>query len=195
VVKQTDDYQDYEAILQEQQNMFKEYMQAYFNSDASYSKRFQFLKTADYKLKRINLMYADAVMEKNANLYRYWSMMIDDTRRFISIGLDTLKFQAKCPPHMLAEPSNTLSLYNWTAHRADLMEIIVGLYHADVIRLNDGNRPEFADFANEVGKLFGVAYKRPSDEMRKIIHRKRNKSPFLNRLISGIIGKFDESNK
>jgi len=192
--KQICDYQDdYEIVLQEQQDEFKEYVQNYFNSDVAAPKRFQFLKTADYKLERIHLMYADAIRENNTDFYRFWSMLITDTRRFISIGIDTLNFQAICPAHMLTdEHARKFPLCNWTAQRSDLMEAIVGFFQADIIRLQDGSRPSFALFAKEIGSIFGITYNNPHFEMRKILNRKREQTPFMNRIIAGLKDKSEK---
>jgi len=187
--QQKDNHQDYEVLLQEQQNEFKEYVQNCFDSEMAAPKRFQFLRRADYELDSIHLRYAGNIEENNANFYRFWSMLIVDTRRFIAIGVDTLNFQAICPAHMLPEAVQSFPSCNWTAQRSDLMEAIVGFFQADCIRLQDGSRPSFALFAKAIGNVFGITFNHPHDEMRKILNRKREQTPFFNRIIASIKNK------
>ena len=193
---QTGDYRAFEALLKEQKRDFKEYVKEYFFSDLSAHKRFYFLKSIEDELYEIHQNFADAIRDSDERFYHFWLKMIDDTRRHIKIGIDVVKYQRKCPPHLLvdAEKTRTFPLCNWTAQRADLMEAIVGLYYADVVRLQDGSRPSFAVFAKEFGELFGITFQRPHDEMQRIINRKKNKTPFLSRLISDLNRKIDGTN-
>ena len=192
--EQTVDYRDFEALLKEQKRDFKEYVEEYFFSDLSADKRFYFLKSIEDELYETHQEYADIIRDDDERFYLFWIKMIEDTRRHIKIGIEVLEYQKDCPAHLLVdvEKTRTFPLCNWTAQRADLMEAIVGIYQADVIRLHDGSRPSFAEFANEVGGVFGVSFKYPNDEMRKIVKRKRNKTPFLSKLISVMNGKIDD---
>ena len=155
-----------------------------------------FLNEADFELRRIHQKHSEKIREADAVFFSFWSAMIDDMRQYIAIGIKTLEFQQNCPPHMLVDEANAQSfpLYAWTTGRANLMEIIVALHHTDVIRQLDGKRPAFADFAKEIGGLFGVTFKYPNDEMRKIISRKKNKTPFLNKVIFRMREKNDNTN-
>ena len=98
---------------------------------------------------------------------------------------------------MLAEDDEQpdFPLCNWTAQRADLMEIIVGIYQADVIRMQDGSRPTFTHFARAIGHVFGITFKNPHEEMRKVLKRTIRQTPFLNRIIAAIKGKIDDKLK
>ena len=93
------------------------------------------MKTADDKLDRKHLKYADHLNENNPDFYRFWSLLISDTRKFVTNGIDTLVFQAKSPVFMLAEPKQAHAFLpcKWTAQRSDLMEAITSIYQADVI--------------------------------------------------------------
>ena len=146
-----------------------------FFSGLAAHKRFYFLKTIEAGLYEIHKDYASALRGGNVHFYHFWVKMIDDTRRFIKIGLDVLEYQRKCPAHLLVdeEKTRTFPICQWTAQRSDLMEAIVGLYHADIIRMQDGSRPSFMVFAKEIGNVFGVTFNYPHDEMRKIINRKK----------------------
>jgi len=75
------------------------------------------------------------------------------------------------------------------------MEAIVGFFQADVIRLQDGSRSSFALFAKEIGNIFGITFNHPHDEMRRILNRKKNQTPFLNRIIATLKGKSDDMDK
>jgi hypothetical protein len=157
---QTGDYTDYKALLQTQQGEFLKYVQEWFDFSISAPKRFQFLRAVQYKLDSIRLKYADIIQERNADFFRYWSLLITDTWQFVSIGVDTLGFQSNCTAQMLAEPeqSHTFPLCKWNAGRKDLMELIVGIYQTDAIRLQDGCRPSFALFAKAIGNVLGIEY-------------------------------------
>ena len=167
----------------------------FFFSGLSADKRFYFLKTIEAGLYEIHQDYADTIRVGNVHFYHFWIKMIDDARRHIKIGLDVLEYQRKCPAHLLVDEEKTqrVPLCNWTAQRVDLMETIVGVYQADVVRLKDGSRPSFAVFAKEIGGVFGITFNRPNDEMKKIISRKKNKTPFLSRLISDMNRRIDSS--
>ena len=197
VAQHTGDYQQYEALLLEQQNSFDACISEYFTSGKIASRRFFCLRIAYEELYQIHKTYGEQIKENDANFYRFWSELIESTRRFIAVSVETLRFQRKCPPYMLAEDDEqqTFPLCNWTAQRTDLMEITVGLYQADVIRMPDGSRPTFTHFARAIGHVFGITYVNPHEEMRKVLNRKRNQTPFLNRIISAFKGKFDDTSK
>ena len=106
-------------------------------------------------------MCADKIRANNVHFYRFWAMMIVDTRRYINVGIKTLEFQKTLPEHMLATPAQTFPDYKWTASQRDLMEIMVGIHQVDVIRLKDGKRPSFAMFAKFIGNFFGITFANP----------------------------------
>ena len=188
-VEQTGDWQDYETMLHERQSAFKEYLYDSCHAEKSAEIRYEFLKTADYEVCRIRLMCADKIRAKNADFYHQWAKLIVDTRRYIFIGLKTLDFLATCPSHMLSEPLHTFPENKWTAAKNDLTEALVGIFETDVIRLKDGRRMSFALFAQFVGNFFGIEYNHPYVEMQKVFNRKKNQTPFLERLIASIKGK------
>jgi hypothetical protein len=179
-----DNLQAHKSLLYRQQKHFKDYVEECCVPDISAPVRFEFLKLANYELCSIRLQYADTVRESDAGFYHFWSMMIVDTRRFLSVGIDTINFQMICPPHLLTASTPTFPAYKWTGSRADLTEGLAALYQADVIRQKDGSRVPFALFANFVGRFFGITYSNPRVEMQKVINRKKNPTPFLSRLIS-----------
>jgi hypothetical protein len=183
---QTGDYTDYEALLRKQQGAFLKYVEEWFDFGIAAPKRFRFLKTVECKLDTIQATYTDIIREHDANFHRFWSLLIDNTRKFVSIGVETLKFQSKCPSHILTETEHLHKFpsCNWTANRSDLMELIAGIYQADVIKLQDGSKPSFALFAKEIGAVFGLTFSNPHEETRKILNRKKNQTPFLNRIIA-----------
>lgn len=190
----TSHFEGHKTMLYGHQSAFKEYVQNCCDAETPMDKRFEFLKQADYELCSIRLLHADRFRKHDIDFYRYWSMMIVDTRRFLSIGLETIKFLTICPKHLLGERPQTLPTYQWTGTRNDLTEAIVGVYQADVIRMKDGSRPSFALFAKFIGGLFGITYKYPQDDFRKIMSRKKNPTPFLNRMINSIKDKNDVVN-
>ena len=187
--EQTEDFKGYETLLQAQQDAFKEYLYESCHSAIPAQQRYEFLQTAEYEVCHIRLMCADKIRKNNIQFYHFWAMMIVDTRRYINVGIKSLEFQRKCPPHMLVEPSHTFPDYKWISNRIDLSECLVGLYLTDVIRLKDGRRPPFALFAKFVGNFFGIAYPEPHDDMRKVLNRKKNSTPFLYRIIESIKSK------
>jgi hypothetical protein len=182
---QTGDCTDYETLLQKQQGAFLKYVEEWFDAAIAAPKRFRFLKTVECKLETIQLMYTDIIKKHDADFYRFWSLLITTTRQFVSIGVETLEFQSNCSAYMLAEPeqSQMFPLCKWTANRKDLMEIIVGIYQTDVIRLQDGCRPSFALFAKAIGNVLGIEYSNPHAEMQKVLNRKRDQTPFMHRII------------
>jgi hypothetical protein len=183
--EQTDNYTDYETLLQKQQIEFLKYLENIFDSGISAPKRFQFLRTADVILESILLMYRDVIKKHDADFHRFWSMLITNTRRYVSIGIEMLEFQSHCPAQMLAEPeqSHTFPLCKWTANHKDLMELIVGVFQIDVIRLQDGSRPSFALFAKAIGSVLGIDFNHPHNEMQRVLNRKKDQTPFLHRMI------------
>ena len=193
----TGDYQEYKALLLEQHISFEDCISEYFKSGKIATKRFFCLRIADEELYQIHKTYGKKIKESNADFYRFWSELIDNTRRFIAISVETLRFQTKCSPQMLAEEDEqqSIPLCKWTAQRSDLMEIIVGVYLADIIRMPDGNAPSFSLFARAIGHVFGHTFKNPHEEMRKILLRKKNQTPFLNRIISILKDKNENSQR
>ena len=181
--------ESYKTLLQKQQSAFMGYLRDCCNSEVSAIKRYEFLKTADHQLCSIRLKCAGKIRENSPDFYQFWGMLIVDTRRFISVGTTTLEFQRDCPPHMLAEPTKTFPEYKWLGSRNDLTEGLVALFLAGVIRLKDGKPVSFAAFAKYVGSFFGISYSNPHDDMKKILNRKKNQTPFLYRLIESIKGK------
>ena len=177
------DLESYQSLLKEQQSAFKLYLEACCHSDIPAPARYEFLKNADYELCSIRMMNADAIREKDFSFYRFWSMMIVDTRRFISVGIKTLDFQRKCPAHMLAETHDTFPPCKWISSKVDLSEAMVGLFQVDAIRLQDGSRPPFALFVKIIGGFFGITYDNPYKDIGRVINRKKDYAPFLHRMI------------
>jgi hypothetical protein len=193
--KQTGGFPVYETLLQEHQSAFQDYLYESCQSNIPAPKRYYFLKNADYQLSRLRLMYGDKIKKRDVDFFRFWSMLIMDTRWYINIGVETLKFQADCPAHMLTEPSQTFPAYRWTASRNDLTEAITGFFQADVIRLHDGSRTSFVPFAKSIGNFFGITYSNPHEEMRKILNRKKHQTPFFSRIIERLKGKIDDEDR
>ena len=187
--QQTGNFSDYQNLLQEQQTQFKDYLDKACRPDIPINNRFDFLSVAEYEICSIRLKYADKIRKTDMDFYHFWSMLIMDTRRYISTGINMLNFLKTCPLHLLTEPSKTFPEYRWMGSRRDLIEGLAALFHANVIRLRNGNPISFATFANFIGSFFGITFKNPYDEMRKVISRKRDKTAFLNKLIESITGK------
>ena len=183
ITAQGSDLENYQSLLKEQQSAFKLYLETCCHSDIPAHERFEFLTNADYELCSVRIMNADAIREKDFDFYRFWLMMIEDTRRFIDIGIKTLRFQRKCPAHMLAESPHALPLCKWTGNKVDFSEAMVGFFQVDVIRLQDGSRPSFALFAKYFGGFFGITYDNPYTDIRRVINRKKDHAPFLHRMI------------
>lgn len=179
----TDNPEARKTILRGQHRAFKNYVEERCSSEVSAPKRFQFLKRVDYELCSIRLQYADAVRSGDVGFYHFWSMLIVDMRRFLRIGVDTLYFQRDCPPHLLSAPTPIFPAYKWMGTRNDLTEGLAAIFQTDVIRLKDGSRISFAVFAKFIGSFFGIAYSNPHGEMQRILNRKKNRTPFLNRMI------------
>jgi len=184
--KQTDNNQSIQDLLEEQQIAFKEYVCSYFNSDLPAPKRYHFLKIAEYILNKIFKKYAELVKENNEQFYKFWAFLIDDARSYVHIGIETLKFQTKCPAHMLTEPVQSFPACIWTAKKIDLSEVMAGIHHIDAIRLQDGSRPSFTLIAQSIGSVFGITIEDPHDELRNVLTRKKNQTPFLNRMIAAL---------
>ena len=193
-VSHTGDFERFKTLLLEQHDAFKEYLDEWFYSEKPAPKRFHFLKRAEYELCRLRDEEAEKIRETDEIFYRFWAMKIDDTLRFIATGVETLIFQSNCPAHMLIEASQTFPEYKWMATRTDLSEAIAGIFQVDVIRLKDGSRPSFVPFAKFIGSFFGISYNNPHDDLRKILNRKKNQTPFLNRIIERLKGKSDDEN-
>jgi hypothetical protein len=140
----------------------------------------------DYELCGIRLMYSDKMKETGTDYYRYWLLLLKDTQRFIDAGLKSLEYQATCPEYrskeeetFVSKEAETFPAYAWKGKRADLTELLAAIYCTGVIRLKNGKYPPFATFAQFIGRFFGIEYKYPADDMRKILQRKRNKTRFL----------------
>jgi hypothetical protein len=97
VLKQTGNTDEYRALLQKQQSLFKIYVQECCNPDLPAQERFLFLKTVHHELSGIHKKYTRKIRKIDVNLHHYWSMMIKDTRSFVSIANETLYFPAICP--------------------------------------------------------------------------------------------------
>jgi hypothetical protein len=184
--RQTDNFETCKALLQKQQRQFQEYVDDCFNSETPAPKRFWFLKKASHELFRIHLEYSDRLKENHPDFYRFWKIMIEEAQHFLSAAIETLDFQRKCPAHMLAEAGHPFPVCNWTAQRSDLMEMITAVFHVDAVRLQDGSRPSFALFAKAIGDFVGVDFSHPHKEMQRIFDRKKNQTPFLNRIIANL---------
>jgi hypothetical protein len=187
-VEQTDDLKGFETMLQEQQSAFKVYLYDCCHSETPAPRRFEFLQIADYHMCNIRLMCADSIREKGVHFYRFWSKLSVDTRRFISTGIKILDFQLNCPPHLLTEPTKTFPEYKWAGTKNDLTEGLVALHRTNVIRLRDGTPISFVLFAKFIGSFFGITYHNPHDDMRKVLNRKKETTPFLQRLIESMKG-------
>jgi hypothetical protein len=187
--QQTGNFSDYQTLLNEQQTQFKDFLYETCKPDIPAPVRFEFLSHAEYEICSIRLKYADEIRKIDKDFYRFWSMLIVDTRRYISIGINILNFLTTCPPYLLTEPSKTFPEYRWMGSRIDLTEGLAALFLSNVIRLKDGKPVAFAPFSKFIGSFFGISFKNPHLEMQKVINRKKNQTPFLDRMIESIKGK------
>ena len=185
-MSQTDNTDSFVASLNEHQQKFKDYVRDYFFSDHPAPKRFYFLMCVNHELSKIRSKYGNAVQEANPDVFQQWDFLIEDTRQYVSIKIETLKFQRKCPPHMLAEPVQSFPLCNWMAQKIDLSECVVGIFLTDAIRLQDGSRPSFTLFLKSIGNIFGITFKHPEREMQRVLERKNKQTEFLKKIISSI---------
>jgi hypothetical protein len=185
-VEQTGNFDTYQVQLLEKQDAFREYLYECCHSDKPVQERHAYLKDAKYEMCRIRLMCADKIRERNPGLYRFWTMLIIDTLRFITVGIEKLDFYRKCPKHLLSAPSNMFPIFLWDADRINFSELLVGIYNADVVKQQDGSHLDFDPFAKSFGNVFGITYNRPQDDLRAVLQRKKSKTPFLLRLIDGI---------
>jgi hypothetical protein len=190
VKNQTDNYESYFSSLQEQQKMFKVLLQEYIYSEEPAPRRFHILKNAKSELSNIRSMHGARIRENHPVLFEKWTLLIKDTRRCISNGIEMLQFQAVCPAHIPAhipakpeDPEDTLPIFVWTAQKIDFAEVLTGFITAGVIRLQDGRIPSFALMAETVGRNFGITYKDPHKIFDRVINRKRDQTAFLNTLI------------
>jgi hypothetical protein len=172
--------------LNEHQQKFKDYVRDYFFSELPAPKRFYFLMSVNHELSKIRSKYGNAVKETNLDFFQQWEFLIEDTRQYISINIETLKFQRKCPAHMLAEPVQSFPLCKWMAQKIDLSEVVVGIFLTDAIRLQDGSRPSFTLFLKSIGNVFGITFKHPEREMQRVLERKNKQTDFMKKIISVI---------
>jgi hypothetical protein len=195
VAEQPGNYAEYRTLLQEEQSAFLEYVQNCFDTAAPAQKHYLFLRTADIILNHIHLVYSEDVRKNSADFYRFWAQSITETRQFLSIYVETLKFEAKCPAYMLAEPEpkpEPLPPFVWMPPHRDLMEFMTGVFQTDAIRLPNGKQPTFTYFVNKfAGGLFGITFAKPHDEMDRVLSRKRDQTPFFNRIIACLKKKGD----
>jgi hypothetical protein len=82
-----------------------------------------------------------------------------------------------------SESAQIIPEYEWTANNVDLLEILVGIYQTDVVRLRDGSCPDFTPFAESILSHFGITFANLSKEANRVIVRKRSQTPFLLRII------------
>jgi hypothetical protein len=182
----------FKTLLQEQQNEFNDYLQACCHPGVPVPERYEFLQIADYAVCSIRLKYADKMRKHDFEFYHFWSILLADTRRFISIGLKSLDFQTRCPLHLLTTPTKTFPEYKWIGSRADLTEALAGVFHVDVIRLKDGRRLELVPFAQFIGSFFGITYENPHEDVRRVLRRKKHQTPFFHRVVERLKEKSDE---
>jgi hypothetical protein len=182
---QTDNFESFISALQEHQEKFKDDVSEYFFSDRPASKRYHFLLSAMYELSSIRSHCGRSIKEHYPAFYVQWKLLIDDTKSYVSINVDTINFQRRCPAHMSVEqPAQAIPLWIWAAPKIDLAEVLVGLHHVNVIRFPDGSRPSFPLFLKSVGGNFGVTFDEPSKVLKAVIDRKRNNTPFFDRIIT-----------
>ena len=187
--QQTGNFEDYRTLLKEQHTLFKNFLDETCKPDTPAPARFDFLKQAEYEICCIRLYFADQIREHNQDFYMFWSKLIVDTRRFIDVGVETLEFLKNCPAHLIAEPAKTVSEYRWTGSHRDLIEVLAALFKMNVIQLKNGNPLEFTPFANFFGSIFGISYPNPNSEMSRVVNRKKDPTPFLNRMIDRLKAK------
>jgi len=184
--QQTGNFDDYQTLLKEQQTVFKRYLYDFCQPDVPLPKRFEFLSLAEYEVCSIRLNYAEKLRKTDMIFYGFWAMLIVDTRRYIANSMNVLHFQKTCPSHLLTEPGKPVPEYRWTGSRNDLLEGLAAIFHSKIITLKNGKPITFAAFAQFVGSFFGIIFTNPYDELRILLNRKKDPTPFLNRLIVGL---------
>jgi hypothetical protein len=180
---QTNNFDSCMVSLQKHQKQFKIFLQEHIYSGEPAPNRFHFLHNANSELCYIRSMYGNYIKKTNPVFFEQWKLLINDARRHVCDGIKMLDFQRKCPAHMLSESATPLPIFTWTVNQVDLGEVLVGIHRADVVRLQDGSCPPFPLFAKNVGNAFGINFKNPSEIYERVVSRKKNQTPFLNRII------------
>jgi hypothetical protein len=99
----------------------------------------------------------------------------------IDCELDIVKMELEHPERFTGE-SMPAPLAKWTGTMAGLLEIIIALFLAGLIRKPSGHKMNLAEVAGLFGKIFGVEPRDLYGRKSKLMARKKNEAPFLDSL-------------
>ena len=86
-------------------------------------------------------------------------------------------------PERFVRTDNTPApLAKWTGTMSGLLEIIIALFLAGLIRKPSGHKMNLAKVAGLFGKIFGVEPRDLYGRKSKLMARKKNEAPFLDSL-------------
>jgi hypothetical protein len=75
-------------------------------------------------------------------------------------------------------------LAKWNGTIAELLELSVSVHGAGLIGKSTGEPMAYSDIISLVENIFGLTISRPYERKSKLFMRKKDETPFLNRLIT-----------
>lgn len=86
------------------------------------------------------------------------------------------------PQRFLTFPVDTGALARWNGTIAELLEYIIPLQISGRLSADTGEAMSYADAVKLVERIFGISLSAPYDRKTKLLSRKKNSTPFLDKM-------------
>lgn len=136
------------------------------------------LNYARYEISAIKENYQNRRLQENIPLLNALSHAI----YFIDCELDIIRMELNYPERFIPFPDDTGPLARWNGTIAELLEYIIPLQIAGRLSANTGEPMSYTDAVKLIERIFGITISAPYDRKTKLLSRKKNDTPFLDKM-------------
>lgn len=101
---------------------------------------------------------------------------------FIDCELDIVKMELNYPERFISFPDDAGPMARWNGTIAELLEYIIPLQISGRLSANTGEPLSYTDAVKLVERIFGITISSPYDRKTKLLSRKKNDTPFLDKM-------------
>lgn len=108
--------------------------------------------------------------------------IINQAIYFIDSELNLIKLELEYPERFISFPDDNTPLARWNGTIAELLEYTIPLQIAGRLSANSGEPMSYTDTVKLVERIFGITISAPYDRKTKLLSRKKNDTPFLDKM-------------
>ena len=162
--------------LQAALDIFITDLHSYCRSEKNMAERTRTLNYARHELQPRN--HVSPIRGKNVLLPKILLRAV----YFIECELRIITMELEHPERFISFPDDSGPLARWNGTIAELLEYTIPLQIAGRLSANSGEPLSYTDTVKLVEQIFGITISSPYDRKTKLLSRKKNDTPFLDKM-------------